>query len=110
MYVAISPEIIGKELGADVRNAHNQTLLTKGSIITEAHLRTFRVWGIRSVQLLNKDAATPSPLKREHIETAMVIERKRFKHCDLAHPAMHQLFLFCVTRKALSTADEPLDE
>lgn len=106
MFTPVSPDIIGKELGSDVRNAHHQVLLTKGSRISQAHLRIFRMWGIRSIQLAEDDNEQPLAASREQIEKAMVAQRKRFKYCDLAHPAMHQLYLICAKQTALATARE----
>jgi hypothetical protein len=105
MHVEVSNEVVGKMLKTDVRNPHGQVLLAQGSIISDKHLRVFRMWGIRAVRVQEGDETTRQPTSRSLIEKAMVSERKRFKHCDIGHPAMHQVYLYSVKKRTLTLAE-----
>ncbi|TVR47385.1 MAG: hypothetical protein EA402_01345 [Planctomycetota bacterium] len=105
----MSDDICGEQLGADVRNSHSQILLTAGTTLTPTHLRTLRMWGIRRIILAKEvsDSPTHGPISREQIERSAVVERRRFATCDLGHPAVHQLFLIAVRRRAESRVVAP---
>ncbi len=83
-------------LSEDVRDIKSRLLLTKGQKIQSKHIRIFKIWGITEVNIVgesrdkkNNTEILIDPDKREKIteETKFL-----FKHVDLSHPAVQELF------------------
>lgn len=105
----------GMVLTDDVRDISSRLLLSKGTEIVSKHLRVFKIWGITEVPVDENAAAEsgaedkidPERLKRTAQFTAML-----FKHNDLKHPAMKELFRHAVlyrARRKSDTEGEPLN-
>jgi HD-like signal output (HDOD) protein len=83
-------------LSEDVRDIKSRLLLTKGQKIQSKHIRIFKIWGITEVGVVgewqdkkNNTEIHIDPYKLERIteETKFI-----FKHVDLSHPAIKELF------------------
>jgi HD-like signal output (HDOD) protein len=83
-------------LAEDVRDITSKLLLAKGRKIQSKHVRIFKIWGITEVGVVgesqdkknnNEIQIDPDKLERITEETKFL-----FKHVDLSHPAIKELF------------------
>lgn len=89
----------GMVLADDVRDITSRLLLSKGSRIGDRHIRIFKIWGISEVPI--QGGAEETDPRDIPIPPAVMAEtrdrlREKFKHNDLAHPAVKELFRICV--------------
>jgi HD-like signal output (HDOD) protein len=93
----------GMMLSEDVRDINSRLLLTKGQKIQAKHIRIFKIWGITEVGVVgqgqNKINAEidfdPEKLDRIAEETKYL-----FKHVDLSHPVIKELFRISLLYKS----------
>lgn len=86
----------GMILQKEVRDMSGRLLLGEGEEITDRHLRIFRAWGVAEVDIreplvkpANVEAPTPQTTPPDD---PRLIEL--FRHADLTHPFMKQLYQF----------------
>lgn len=92
-------------LAEDVLDINSRLLLSKGSKIESKHIRIFKMWGIAEVNVQgvhnNNDSTAPmvdSELREEITENTKYI----FKHTDLTHPAVAEIFRLAVNYRTQS--------
>lgn len=94
------PEVqVGQVLAADVVNLQGQVLIKAGQVLTAAHLKLLKTWGIKAVKIrsgADDSSKSRRPVDRRLVERAAVIERRRFRLCDLGQPWAHSLFALAV--------------
>lgn len=85
----------GMRLAADVRDQNGRVLLAAGHELTERHVRIFRMWGVTEAEIKRDDrddalvpATHPDPAA-ENLEDQAEF---RFRHSDLNHPAVKELY------------------
>lgn len=92
----------GMTLGAEVKDYTGRVLLCAGSEITCKHLKILKMWGITEADIRGiekeevalKTTAQLDPLLRQEAEAQ---GRELFRHTDLEHPFIKELFrLFTV--------------
>ena len=85
----------GMVLSEDVRDIKGRLLLKKGQEIQANHMRILKVWGITEVQIAG-DASTAEDSTPDVDPMVLAeiteITRRDFRHVDLDHPAMSELF------------------
>ena len=83
-------------LAEDVRDVKSRLLLTKGQKIQSKHIRIFKIWGITEVgvvgESLNKKNNREIQIDPDKLEQITEETKFLFKHVDLSHPAMKELF------------------
>jgi hypothetical protein len=86
----------GMELEADVLDRNGHPLVRAGTIISDKDLRRFKMWGVAEVEVLGHEAEaeetavqTIDPTIVEHCEHQA---RQMFRHADLTHPFVAQLY------------------
>ena len=85
----------GMILAEDVTDISSRLIMAKGQRIESKHPRILKIWGISEVRVDdgdspdNQDSETPDP---EEIERVKEETRYHFRHVDLSHPAMEELF------------------
>ena len=88
----------GMVLEGEVKDRSGRVLLGSGVTLTERHLRTLKTWGVAEVAISGAagrdDKAT---LDIAEVDPAMLAEVQAellpsFKHVNLEHPVMKQLF------------------
>ncbi len=98
-------------LAEDIRDPRGRLLLKKGQKITGSHIRVFKMWGVTEVNIEGEmtvgHVAEPDSTAEE-IKAAEDRLRPLFKHVDLNHPAVSELFRLSVMsrgRNDLSDAE-----
>ncbi len=96
----------GMVLARDAVHVNGRVLLGAGTIIAPNHLRMLKAWGVFSVGV---DGAVNEPVANDHPAADAEAERyraaweslaPRFRHADMSHPVIAELFRFRL-RKAL---------
>lgn len=85
----------GMVLLNDAVQANGRVLLKAGSKLTENNIRIFKTWGVLSVDIqTEEDQLTPTQKQHSADEIKAMISKKRvlFRHCDLKHPWISELF------------------
>jgi len=86
-------------LSQDIRDLRGRLLLKKGQKIKRDHIRVFKMWGVTEVNVFGDpgmEAAADSIAATEVIESVEKRTRPRFRHVDLDHPAIAELFRLSV--------------
>src|ERR1039457_4777918 len=94
----------GMVLAADVHDRSGRLLLGSGAELTAKHIHVFRTWGIIEVKVegIDEDSGGPqfpaevSPEQVKEVEASVTV---RFRHADLGHPAVKELYNLCVQQK-----------
>jgi len=93
-------------LSDDVKDLKSRLLLTKGIKIQPKHIRTLKIWGITEVNVVTAEPDyEESATKRIDTESLERIEESTkylFRHVDIEHPAMKELFRLSVLLKSQS--------
>lgn len=99
-------------LSEDVRDINSRLLLAKGQKIQSNHIRIFKIWGITEVSVAGsqgREKITESYIDPETIERITEDTKYIFKHVDLSHPAIKELFRISVlyrSRHRILNTDE----
>jgi HD-like signal output (HDOD) protein len=85
----------GMVLDAEVRDINGRLLLKRDKEIQSAHIRIFKIWGITEVNIRGNNGskgASAGPADPELIEKVKENTRDLFRHVDLEHPAIKEIF------------------
>ena len=85
----------GMVLDEEVRDINGRLLLKKDKQIQTAHIRVFKIWGITEVNIRGSNSskdASVSSVDPEQIEKIKQNTLDLFRHVDLDHPAIKELF------------------
>lgn len=103
----------GMVLNGDVRDRNGRLLLYADVEITGKHISIFKTWGVVevdvagvSVEDVAADAAAIDPSLLLNAEAEF---QKIFRHADLGHPAVKELFRLCTLRKARCVTENDND-
>lgn len=95
----------GMVLEADVRDLSGRLLLKTGESVTPKHMNIFKTWGVPEVKV--RDQAPPADALGEsgsadqaRLEAGRRRAEKLFRHADIAHPVMRELFRIAAERFA----------
>lgn len=100
--------MFGMVLAQNVKDRNGRVLLTAGQAINEKNLKMLKAWGITDV-LVNvqgeKPEAVSSSVKEEPLKVGKAEQEMRdlFRHADMRHPAVRELFNLCLARKKASS-------
>lgn len=82
-------------LTEDAVHSNGRVLLKSGAVLEQNHLKIFKVWGITSVSVESNED-NQSPPQKQHspddIKRVIAQKKKAFRHCDLKHPFINELF------------------
>ena len=96
-------------LSEDVRDIKYRLLLTKGQKIQSKHIRIFKIWGITEVNVvgesLNKKNLTEIHIDPDKLERITEETEFHFKHVDLSHPAIKELFRISLLHRSQQEVD-----
>jgi HD-like signal output (HDOD) protein len=85
----------GMVLDEEVRDINGRLLLKRDKEIQSAHIRIFKIWGITEVNIRGNNGskgASAGPADPELIEKIKENTRDLFRHVDLEHPAIKEIF------------------
>ena len=87
----------GMVLSADAKDANGRVLLRAGTALIAKHLTIFKTWGILSADIAgvsreDVEASHDKVLDPIALEKADEILKVMFKHTDLLHPAIAELY------------------
>jgi len=95
---------IGMILDEAIKNSNGVTLLPAGVEIGEKHIKAMKMWGIPDVKIQadndNHNSDEEQVLDPEKFKIASAEMSERFRHTDLEHPAMRDLFKIATIRHA----------
>lgn len=98
----------GMVLAADLKSPQGRMLLPKGSMLTEKHIRTCKIWGIVEGDILGEDDQKaedpPVVLNPALVERAKELAKAYFYLTDLRHPVVRETAKLFIERAALSLA------
>lgn len=106
MKVGIDQLQPGMLLKGDVTDKSGRLLTRSETLLTEKHINTFKTWGITHAEIRNEeDDADEVPgaravLSPQALEYAVNKAQELFLHNNREHPAVHELYNFCVQRLA----------
>jgi HD-like signal output (HDOD) protein len=89
----------GMILDQEVRDINGRLLLKKEKEIKPSHIRIFKIWGVTEVNIRgNNDSKKISdgPADPELIENTKETTQDLFRHVDLEHPAVKEIFRISV--------------
>jgi HD-like signal output (HDOD) protein len=89
----------GMVLDEEVRDINGRLLLKKDKQIQSAHIRIFKIWGITEVNIRGSNSnkeASDSSVAPEQIEKIKESTLDQFRHADLDHPAIKEIFRISV--------------
>ena len=90
-------------LSGDVRDIKSRLLLAKGHKIRSKHIRIFKIWGITEVSVTGgQDEAkiSESDIDPDKLERITEQTKYLFKHVDLSHPAIKELFRISILHRS----------
>lgn len=96
----------GMALDDDLSTPDGRTLLPHGTMLTEAHIRTCRVWGIGEILIQSdEDEADKAPTSFEEVdpevlEACKIMAAQRFVLNPLKHPAVKEMARIYVLHQA----------
>ena len=89
----------GQVLAEEVRDINGRLLLAKGNAIKPKHIRIFKIWGISEVKVAgapdSKEKFDPKT-NPELIEQTRKRQKILFRHVDLDHPVIKEIFKLSV--------------
>ncbi len=86
-------------LREDIRDLRGRLLLKKGRKIKGDHIRVFKMWGVTEVKIDDDPGIherTGSNISPEAVRETEERLRHNFRHVDLSHPAISELFRLSV--------------
>ncbi len=90
-------------LSEEVTDIKGRLLLKKGQKIESGHIRILKMWGITEVNIVGEASSEDekiSTIDPELLEKITDATTQNFKHVDLNHPAMSELFRLCIVLKS----------
>lgn len=100
---ALEPGMI---LADDLKTAEGRMLLPRGAMLTDAHIRTCRVWGIVEAAIQgDEEEESDHPTRLEDLDPEVrdackILTTQRFVLNDSSHPAVKELAKLSVLRQA----------
>lgn len=95
----------GMVLEDNVRDQKGRVLFQAGQVLSDKHIRVFKIWGVNEVWIKAEEHQDSSweneaPIPKEIYDQAQNIVQKRFKNNSREDPFINELFYLCLERKA----------
>jgi HD-like signal output (HDOD) protein len=90
-------------LSEDVKDIKSRLLLAKGQKIQSKHIRIFKIWGITEVGVTcvqDEENQSESDIDPNKLEEITEETKHMFKHVDLSHPALKELFRISILHRS----------
>jgi HD-like signal output (HDOD) protein len=89
----------GMVLDEEVKDINGRLLLKKDKKIQPDHIRIFKIWGITEVNIQGNNGSKDEPIDPADPELVAKIKKSaldHFRHTDLEHPAVEEIFRISV--------------
>ena len=89
----------GMVIDEEVRDINGRLLLKRNKKIQTNHIRIFKIWGITEVNVQGNNGNKEAPVKPDDPEAIEKIKKATldlFRHVDLEHPAIKEIFRISV--------------
>jgi hypothetical protein len=91
--VDVRPDMV---LAADVKDRHGHVLLREAEIVTEKHVKIFKMWGVTELDVKGVDqevieARAAEEFSPELLLAAERVAQERFRHADGDDPVVREL-------------------
>jgi HD-like signal output (HDOD) protein len=89
----------GMVLEEAVRDISGRLLLKKGKNIQSSHIRIFKIWGITEINIRGNNGSknnAANNLNPQEMEKIKDTTQDLFRHADLEHPALKEIFRIAV--------------
>lgn len=91
--VDVRPDMV---LAADVKDRHGHVLLKAAEIVTEKHVKIFKMWGVTDLDVEGVDqeaieARAAEEFSPELLQAAERVMQERFRHADGDDPVVREL-------------------
>ena len=99
----------GMVLEEEVRDISGRLLLKKGKNIQSAHIRIFKIWGVTEVNIRGNNGSkntVDSDFDPEKIAKIKEATESLFRHADLDHPALKEIFRISVQFRSQHSLQE----
>lgn len=96
----LQPEMV---LSDDVKDPRGRLLLARGSTIDLSHKRIFKIWGVTEVNVFDRAENKAAPISDDsyqRIEEVKNWAKHIFRHNDLDHPAVREIFRLSVEHRS----------
>lgn len=109
--VSVDQAMPGMVLSGPVTDRRGRLLIPAGQALSDKHVNALRMWGIASLEIEGDEEVEPVvAVSSEAVEAARVSLQPLYRHADLTHPFLRQLFEYCVERKAKEIELAPAPE
>jgi hypothetical protein len=97
----------GMVLASDKHDRNGRLLLTSGTELSSRHIRMLMTWGVSHIDIIDSHLNSIDETEETQIDTAALKKaedelRLYFRHNDMSHPIIAELFIICSRRKALN--------
>ena len=96
----------GMTITGDLRDPLGRLLVSAGTVVNERHPQVLQKWGITVVEIGGDEGSDPQDISPEILEDARAREKERFRHNDLDHPFVNELYQQAAERLARTLARE----
>lgn len=101
----------GMVLDGDVKDRTGHVLLVAGTTITDKHIRIFKMWGITDAEIKGVDKEEVVAKAAAQIDPALLADAETrntelFRHTNLKHPVVEELFRLTTLRNARHSMEE----
>lgn len=99
--VSVDQAMPGMVLSGPVTDRRGRLLIPAGQALSDKHVNALRMWGIASLEIEGDEEVEPVvAVSSEALEAARVSLHPLYRHTDLTHPFLRQLFEYCAEKKA----------
>jgi hypothetical protein len=103
--VSIDSLVSGMLLATDVHDRNGRLLLRAGGELTDKNIHVLRTWGVIQVDITGVEEdgdgfPLTGAIDPDLAASAESDIKPLFRHADLTHPGMSELFRLCVLRRA----------
>jgi HD-like signal output (HDOD) protein len=99
----------GMILDEEVRDINGRLLLKKDKKIQSSHIRIFKIWGVTEVNIQGNNGDKNPSTRPDCPEKKEIIEEKTrdlFRHVDMDHPAIKEIFRISVEFRSQLNLDD----
>lgn len=106
--VGVDQAAPGMVLANPVTDRRGRLLIPGGQEITEKHVNALKMWGVVSIDIEGDEVAEVSvAISPEALDAADQELKALYRHADLSHPFVGELFRYAVQKRAAEIEAQP---